>query len=203
MNSAEMKAALDGATILSPPKSKKPKRKPLTIITITAIAGRLNLSQPLDSTVYACLTTTFYSAARLGEFTIPPLKAFGPSQHIKPSDICWDQDQHGHQVIVFHLPHTKSSPSGEDVYWSDQHGPSDPQAALCNHLTINNPPNDKALFSWRHPQGLRPLTRTRFLKQINTTAAGNGIIERTWYAYWGNIRIPLTRDTLRHRQIHW
>jgi len=63
MKAAEMKAALDGATILAPPKSKKPKREPLTIATITAIAGRLNLSQPLDSTVYACLTTTFYSAA--------------------------------------------------------------------------------------------------------------------------------------------
>jgi len=76
---------------------------------------------------------------------------------------------------VFHLPHTKSSPSGEDIYWSDQHGPSDPQAVLRNHLTINYPPNDKALFSWRHPQGLCPLTRAKFLKRINTVATKLGM----------------------------
>jgi len=167
--------ALDGATILALPKSKKPKCKPLTITTITAIAGRLDLSQPLNSAVYACLTTTFYSAAQLGEFTIPSLKAFDPSQHVKLSDIRRDQDQHGHQVIVFHLPHTKSSPLGEDVYWSYQHGPSDPQAALHNHLTINYPPNNKALFSWRYPQGLRPFTHTEFLKQIKAVAAKLGM----------------------------
>ncbi|KAF8812882.1 hypothetical protein BYT27DRAFT_7220759 [Phlegmacium glaucopus] len=136
MNAAEMKAALD--------------------------ADKLDLSKPLDAAVYACLTTTFYSAARLGEFTVASLKAFDPRLHIKVSD---------------------TTPTGEDVYWAAQHRPSDPQAALTNHFNINNPSPDKALFAWRHPQGLRPLTRAEFLKSINTAATELGIMSLKGHEY--------------------
>ncbi|KAF8798548.1 hypothetical protein BYT27DRAFT_7177580 [Phlegmacium glaucopus] len=170
-----MKAALDGASLLAPPSSKRPKRAPLTLATVISIAGKLDLATPLDAAVFACLTTTFFSAARLGEFTVPSLKAFTHTLHVKPSDIRRNQDQHGFQVTVFALPRTKSSPSGEDVYWSAQEGPADPQAALTNHLSINNPPADKALFAWRHPQGLCPLTRGEFLKRINLAAVELGV----------------------------
>lgn len=171
MNQPEMKAALDGATILAPPSSKRPKRVPLTIDTILAIASRMDFSKPLDAAVYACLTTTFFSAARLGEFTLPSLKAFVHNRHVKPSDIRRDQDRHGLKVTVFHLPHTKCAIDGEDVYWSAQSGMVDPETALAVHFSINNPPHDKPLFSWRHPHGLRPLTRTEFLKRINLAAS--------------------------------
>ena len=122
--------------------------------TITLIAGKLNLTKPLDAAVFACLTTTFYSAAQLGEFTIPSLKTFDATKHVKPSDIQLNEDRNGHQVTVFALPQTKNSLNGKDVYWATQTGPSDHQAALANHLSINNPPNDQHLFAWKHPQGL-------------------------------------------------
>lgn len=175
MNTIEMKAALDGATILAPPTSKRPKRAPLTVAVIVSITERLDLTKPLDAAVYGCLSTTFYSAARLGEFTVSSLKTFDPTRHVKPSDIRRDEDRHGLQVTVFGLPRTKTSLSGEDVYWSAQIGPSDPEAALANHFNVNHPPDDGPLFAWRHPQGLRPLTRVEFLKRINTVAAELGI----------------------------
>lgn len=171
MNPPEMRAALDGAAILAPPSSKRPKRCPLTIDVITALASRMDLSKPLDAAVYACLTTTFFSAARLGEFTLPSLKSFNPTLHVKRSDILSKQDRHGFKVTVFHLPHTKCSIDGEDVYWAAQPGVVDPEKALANHFTVNNPPLDKPLFSWKHPLGLRPLTRTEFLKRINLAAS--------------------------------
>ncbi|KAF8814218.1 hypothetical protein BYT27DRAFT_7266665, partial [Phlegmacium glaucopus] len=62
-----------------------------------------------------------------------------------------------------------------DIYWSAQEGLADPKAALANHFSINDPPADKALFAWRHPQGLRPLTRGEFLKRINLAAAELGL----------------------------
>ena len=139
MNAAEMKAALDGASILAPPSSKRPKRSPMTVATIILLASKLDRSIPLDAAVFACLTTTFYSAARLGEFTLPSLKAFIPSQHVKPSDVRLDQDRNGLQVTVFKLPCTKSAINGEDVFWAVQQDASDPQAALANHFAINNP----------------------------------------------------------------
>ncbi|KAF8961375.1 hypothetical protein BDZ97DRAFT_1610807, partial [Flammula alnicola] len=46
----------------------------------------LNLALPLDAAVFACLTTTFWSCSCLGEFTVPSLKAFKPSIHVKPSN---------------------------------------------------------------------------------------------------------------------
>lgn len=171
MNHPEMKAALDGAAILAPPSSRKPKRSPLTVDIISAIASQMDLSKPLDAAVYACLTTTFFSAARLGEFTLPTLKAFDPTRHVKRSDILHKQDRHGLKVTIFHLPHTKSAVDGEDVYWAAQRGVVDPETALANHLAINNPPLNKPLFSWKHPLGLRPLTRTEFLKRINSAAS--------------------------------
>jgi hypothetical protein len=145
------------------------------VAIIIAIAARLDLFNPLDAAVYSCLTTTFFTAARLGEFTLPSLKAFNPTLHVKRSDILFRQDRHGLKVTVFHLPRTKSSIDGEDVYWSSQVGIIDPEAALANHFTVNNPPHDGPLFSWRHPQGLRPLTRSEFLKRINLAAHELGI----------------------------
>ena len=175
MNAAEMKAALDGASILAPPSSKRPKRSPMTVATIILLASKLDRSIPLDAAVFACLTTTFYSAARLGEFTLPSLKAFIPSQHVKPSDVRLDQDRNGLQVTVFKLPRTKSAINGEDVFWAIQQGASDPQAALANHFAINNPAQDRPLFSWKHPNGLRPLTRNEFVRRISQAAAELGL----------------------------
>jgi hypothetical protein len=175
MKAAEMKAALDGAAILAPPSSKRPKRAPLTLATISALATKFDLTKPLDAAVFACLTTTFFSAARLGEFTLPSLKAFIPDQHVKPSDVHSDQDRNGLKVTVFRLPRTKCSINGEDVFWAAQEGVYDPQAALSTHFSVNSPPQDQPLFSWRHPNGLRALTRTEFLKRINLAASELGL----------------------------
>jgi hypothetical protein len=53
----------------------------------------------------------------------------------------------------------------------------DPQAALNNHFMVNRPPRDQPLFSWRHPNGVRALTRAEFLKHINLAATelGHGV----------------------------
>jgi hypothetical protein len=175
MKTSEMKAALDGAAILAPPSSKKPKRSPMTLAIIKSLVTRFDLSKPLDAAVFACLTTTFFSAARLGEFTLPALKAFIPDQHVKPSDVHQRRDRNDLEVTVFSLPRTKCSNTGEDVFWAAQDGVYDPQAALNNHFTINSPPADQPLFAWRHPNGLRPLTRNEFLKRINLAASELGL----------------------------
>jgi hypothetical protein len=175
MNTAELKAALDGAAILAPPSSRRPKRAPFTLDIISSLLTKFDLSRPLDAAVFACLTTTFFSAARLGEFTLPSLKAFDPDQHVKPSDIHYNQDRNDLRVTVFRLPRTKCSITGEDVFWAVQHGVCDPQAALSNHFKVNNPPRSQPLFSWRHPNGIRALTRAEFLKRINLAASELGL----------------------------
>ena len=78
-------------------------------------------------------------------------------------------------VTTFRLPWTKCAPNGEDVHWAPQSGTPDPAAALENHLSINNPGPNEALFAWRHPRGLRPLSRSEFMKRINAAAAAAGL----------------------------
>jgi hypothetical protein len=164
---AQVKSILDGATALAPPSSARPKRQPFTVSLMTQISSVINPKDPLDVAFFACLTTAFYSLARLGELTTNTLTSFNPAQHVKPADMKLGQDRHGFRVTVFHLPRTKASTDGEDIYWAAQAGPSDPHAALQAHMRINRPTAEQHLFAWRHPKGLRPLTRSQFLKRLD------------------------------------
>jgi hypothetical protein len=75
----------------------------------------MDLNDPLQAATYACLIISFFTIARTGEFTIPSLHAFNPLTHVKVSDIRYEKDRNDLEVIVFHLPWTKSSPTGEDI----------------------------------------------------------------------------------------
>src|SRR5882762_4932818 len=170
MNDAEVKAALTGAATLAPPTSKRPKRKPITINLMERIFSKLDLEDAFDSAVAACFSTTFYSVSRTGEFTVPSLNAFDPSLHVKPSDVSNRVDRNNLEVTVFHLPRTKCAEKGEDVFWSQQDGITDPKINFHNHLRINSPPRDGHLFAYRHNKGYRPLTKRAFLDRINVIA---------------------------------
>ncbi|KAF8958612.1 hypothetical protein BDZ97DRAFT_1761980 [Flammula alnicola] len=133
-----LKTALMAATKLAPDSSKRPERPPVLLRNILAIHRHLNSAVGLDAAVYACLTTTFWACARLGEFTIAKHK-------------------------------------GEDVHWAPQSGPTDPAAALANHMRVNTPPPSGHLFAYKHTDGsYRPLTRNIFLRRIATAAKDAG-----------------------------
>ena len=133
------------------------------------------MSNPIDAAVFACLTTTFYTAARLGEFTIRRLGGFDPLTHVKPSDVSDQQDAQGNQVKSFHLPHTKTSPTGESVQWGKQNGPTDPDAAFANHLAINHPPPQGPLFAYKWKNAHRALTKTKFLARLAESSKAAGL----------------------------
>ncbi|KAF8815666.1 hypothetical protein BYT27DRAFT_7073550, partial [Phlegmacium glaucopus] len=42
-------------------------------------------------------------------------------------------------------------------------------------FNVNTLSPDKALFAWKHPQGTRPLTRSEFLKCVNSAATSLGM----------------------------
>lgn len=177
MKDEQMNALLKAAVALAPPASKHKPREPFTVEMIITIRHQLDLSMPLHAAVFACLTTTFYATAQLGEFTILRLDAFDPAMHIKPSDMRKDSDRQGRQTTNFHLPRTKAAPQGEDVYWAKQDGLSDPEDTLNNHFHVNNPPPSSPLFTYRdRPKGtLKPLTRTKFLSTVSLAAKAAGI----------------------------
>lgn len=183
---------LKAAKNLTPSSSKRKKRPPYTIAFITSILQKLNPDDPLDAAVGSCLTTAFYSVARAGEFTIQNLSSFDPSLHVKRSDIRQEADRNGLATTVFHLPRTKTSQTGEDVFWARQEGPTDPDAALSNHFRINNPHSNIALFSYKFGNSHRPLTKTKFIGRLARAARDAGLDPLQGHA----IRIGTTLEYL-------
>jgi hypothetical protein len=142
---------------------------------ITSIRDHLNPNDPLDTAVFSCLTTLFFTCTRIGEFTIPQLDTFDPNLHVKPSNIRKTHDRQGLEMTNFHLLHTKTALEGEDVFWAKQFGASDPEEAFRNHLSINEPPAEGALFSYHYKNSHRPLTKSNFLKRLANAMKSAGL----------------------------
>jgi hypothetical protein len=183
---------LKAAKNLTPSSSKQKKRPPYTVDFITSILQKLNSDDPLDAAVRSCLTTAFYSIARAREFTVKNLSSFDPSTHVKCSDMCHEMDRNGLATTVFHLPRTKTSPAGEDVFWAKQNGPTDPDAALLNHFRINNPLPEAALFLYKFGSTHRPLTKMKFIGCLARAAKDAGLDPLQGHA----IRIGATLEYL-------
>ena len=171
METREMDTMLKAAEKLTPSSLRRKKRLLYTPIFISAIRQQLDLEAPLDTAIFACLTTCFYASARLGEFTIRTLTSFNPKKHITTQNLSHDQDRNSLKVMVLHLPTTKAtSIEGEDIYWASQDGDTDPTAALQNHLHVNQPSEASHLFAYQAKHIHRPLTKSKFLERVANAA---------------------------------
>ncbi|KAG2153848.1 hypothetical protein DEU56DRAFT_907328 [Suillus clintonianus] len=129
---------MSGIRRIGRPTKRRSERTPFTPDIIISIHNKLNLEDPKDAAIFACITTSFYSIARLGEFTVSAVKDFDSHRHVTRGDVSEGTDRNGLAITKFHIPSTKSSPKeGEDAYWAEQQGLSDPKAALENHFHIN------------------------------------------------------------------
>lgn len=173
----ELEVLLCACIKAAPASSKKPKCTPWTPEFIARIHAELNPSECSHVATYACLTSTFYAAARLGELTVTAIKKFDPSAHPTPADVRTEMDRQGLTTTIIHVPSTKASKhKGEDVYWTEQPGITDPKAALDRHLSFNKPPRDGHLFAYKaHDGKYRPLTRKKFITIITAAATKAGI----------------------------
>jgi len=77
-----LKATMEGAARLAPPSTKCPQRDPFTPDIIALFKSQLNLNDPLEAAIYACITVCFWGVARVGEFMVPSINAFDPAKHI-------------------------------------------------------------------------------------------------------------------------
>lgn len=176
MNPAEVETLLKGAEKAAPPLSKRKKRRPYTKDFMCAILRHLDVSTPLHAAVYACLTTTFWATARVGEFTVKNLTDFKATKHVKPSDVSTSTDMNGYETTEFFIPSTKAEPiTGETISWSEQHGDTNPKVAFQNHLTINNPPQEGPLFAYKSGPSYKALTKPKFLQVLAQAAKAAGL----------------------------
>ncbi|KIK93790.1 hypothetical protein PAXRUDRAFT_144277 [Paxillus rubicundulus Ve08.2h10] len=194
LNNMETDALLKVAMLLAPPQSKRPPHEPYTMDLLVSICNHLDLSSPLHTAVFACLTSAFYATACMGELTTKTLLSFNPLSHVKPSDIQMECDCQGNLITNIHLPKLKSAPNGKDINWARQDGLSDPQAVLENHQGINCPPSNGPLFTYHNGKAHKPLTKGKFLSVLTSAlkAARAGPCK-----HWGHgIRLGLTLEYL-------
>jgi hypothetical protein len=177
VNKEETDAMLKGAHTLAPASSRRASRPPVTTAMIKAIRDNLDLTDPLHAATFACLTTSFWGTARLGETTVTALNKFDPAIHVKRSDVRKDMDRGERESTVFKIPSTKAEPlKGEEIYWMSQIGPADPEEAFKNHLKVNTAvPEEGPLFGYNYKGGWRPLTRSAFLKVTKIALAAAGL----------------------------
>ncbi|KAI0629538.1 hypothetical protein C8Q77DRAFT_1065479, partial [Trametes polyzona] len=164
--------ALIGAGQLAPASSKRCERKPVTLSTLEALKMDLDLSRPLDATVWACVCIAFFSLARLGELTVQNQKAFKSTIHPSRNSMRQEVHRDGSEVTVIHLPRTKAASEGEDISFAKSSHCADPTAALQNHLRVNALPVSCHLFAYpKQPSNaIVPLTRSTMLKCIQAAA---------------------------------
>ncbi|KAG6326827.1 hypothetical protein ID866_12263 [Astraeus odoratus] len=164
---------LKGAAKLGPPSSKQDLRQPVTVKIIAHIKSQIS-DQPLDIAFFVCLTTLFYSVARVGKFTTWCCDHFDPVENISLAGVRTKSDRNGFITTVFTLPHTKASTTREEVQWAKQEGPTDPHDALQAHLASNDPPMDGPLFTYREGHSHHPLLKAIFLRWLKATAKATG-----------------------------
>lgn len=176
INAEELRAILEGASRLAPPSSKRPLQEPFCVDTLELIHSLLDPDSNKDAAIFACLTVVFYCVARLGEFTVQSIKQFHPTKHITRSHITHHHDLNGLPVTRFHIPWTKTSPTGEDTQCAPLGGVTDPIGALKRHLRINPAGPESHLFAWKHPtSGIRPLSRSEVIKRITSLTIAHNL----------------------------
>ena len=174
-NPNEVEALFTAGQKMAPKESKKKEKTPWSVEYLADICKALNADDLKDAAVLACITTAFWGTARLGEVTVPNLDGFNPWIHVKVSDVRPNKrDRNNNEQTSFFLPWTKAArEKGETIFWAKQDGVVDPKSALENHLRVNKPPKESHLFTFKHKDSSRPMTRTILLARINKIAAEN------------------------------
>ena len=108
INSKEIDTLFKSGNKSAPKETRKKTKQPWTLEYLTKICQNLDRAKPKDAAVLTCLTTAFWGTARLGEVTVPNLKALNPAIHVKVSDVRRDVlDRNNIASTVINIPYTK------------------------------------------------------------------------------------------------
>lgn len=194
VNDGEIKALLTAGAKLAPKESSRNEKEPWTVEHLAAVCNQLDPNKPEDAAFFACITTAFWGAARLGEVTVPNLGAFDPAIHVKLQDVEFNvKDRNNLEQTVIFIPWTKvAKQKGEKIFWADQDGVTDPQAAFANHLKINNPLVNDHLFSFNYQGKQRPMSRNVFIRRMKQATTNAGLPNLTGHG----LRVGATLEYL-------
>jgi hypothetical protein len=104
INQNELHSILEGASRLAPASSKRPKCILVERDLLLQFLTYFNLDDLGDAAIFACIVVTFYSVSHLGEFTVPAISKFRPSQHITCANYTKALDHNDTIILSFIFP---------------------------------------------------------------------------------------------------
>jgi hypothetical protein len=135
----------------------------------------LDVEDPLDAAVFACLATRLYATAGPWEFTIWTLQTFNPNAHItNPEPITRSGPQRPQSDRATPSQNKTAGNEGEDTYSVSQEGEA------------------SQLFVYRVNHARKPLTKAKSLEMVEKTARAAGREHMQGHG----IRIRLTPEYL-------
>ncbi|KAH6901618.1 hypothetical protein BKA70DRAFT_1374745 [Coprinopsis sp. MPI-PUGE-AT-0042] len=138
--------------------------------------GGLDITKPKDAAVYACLTSAFWGTTRVGELTVEKQDdKFNKEVDVTPANMTTETDREGNKTTRIQIPKTKTEDDRQGIYWAKQNGESDPEAAMDNHIRINNPARDSHLFAYKAKNKMKLLSTRVFLNRIKEAAEAVGL----------------------------
>ncbi|KAF5368148.1 hypothetical protein D9615_010187 [Tricholomella constricta] len=141
---------------------KRPPRNPITARHLLCLRNDLDLDSPFGAAVWAAALVAFWGCRGLGEI-LPPSTSFSPSRHVSSSSNFKSSFVNGSKVITFHIPHTKTSPTGIQCILTATNNIFCPISALDKHLRLNHPSSSSHLFAFRTEISSTPLIKSLFL----------------------------------------
>lgn len=157
-----------------------PPKRAISIQMLECLALHLSNSA-FDTAVLACACTAFWGLCRLGELLPSSLTTAETTLHQPlPSHVnSLPKDE-----FQIHLPYTKiKREKGEDIFLSQQHGPSNPVSALQKQLNLRLTYPKHPLFSFTMDGVNHTLTKAQFLSHCNSVWESHNFPRSTGHSF--------------------
>lgn len=188
--SVRLELAMKAVGVLAP--EGKPPRAPISREMLDMLMAELDLSNPVEACVAGTACVAFWTQSRLGELLSTHANKWDKLRTLRRSHVGEPLTAHGTRKL--HYPWTKTKGLEGDIsFINRQLGPTDPIAALENHLSINDVSIDLPLFSFKVPSGWMCLTKKRLLMLCNCVWERHGIPRITGHSF----RIGGTTELLK------
>nr|GAT47473.1 DNA breaking-rejoining enzyme [Mycena chlorophos] len=150
-------------------KFVRPPRGPILAEHMRCLRSNLDLSSPRDAAFWSLATSAFYGCRRLGELTVPSVKAFDKRYHASRTAPISSSSLDGRDFLSIHLPWSKSTrEAGVSLILTSTHDDLCPVWAWHNHTRVNHSPSaDTPLFAYRDAASWKPIVKTSFLSFIS------------------------------------
>jgi len=147
---------------------------PLTPVILNKIHQLLDLSDPLQVSMWAIMVSGFYLFARIGNLLPKSASNWDFSKQLSRCDVFVASD-----AIIFSLKWTKTIQTCERVLqvplFSDPKNPLCPKQALLNMIKLSPGSPSDHLFSYSSPTGQKVITQYMFTKFLREKLKQCGI----------------------------